>query len=170
MTIVDPLTPVGAWRSLHHCRDIARWLEGAGPVPVHTTLMQLEDVPGEEAVLAAVTFVAMRRRLLAERRPDLARTLDLSDFRPSLTAWGHSRTDLADDCLELVGDEAAGRPLTILARRLHATHGLSPVLALASLAKALGALLVETPAGYSSYSDLYCAETALISRLPLRMQ
>ncbi|MDX6302613.1 MAG: hypothetical protein QOF53_3827 [Nocardioidaceae bacterium] len=169
VTIVDALAPQVTWRALRSCRDVTRWLEAAAAVPVHTTLLQLECVPGEEAIIAAVTFVGIRRRLLAERRGVVAGDLEPATFRPSLEADPEDRVGLADGCLRLMAAEVAGRPLDDLARQLHEAHGLSAVLALAAVAKALGALLVEPFDGYLTYGDLYCAETAWMSRTAARL-
>jgi hypothetical protein len=165
MTIVDPLTPELTWRSLRSCRDVTRWLEAAAEVPVHTALMQLECVPGEEAVVAAVTFVGVRRRLLADR----AGSLGLVDFRPALSACVENRDGLADGCLHLIAEEAAGGPVVELARGLHESHGLSAVLALVAVAKDLGARLVGSLERYSTYGDLYRAETEWMSRYAARL-
>jgi hypothetical protein len=170
MTIVDPLTRQLTWRSLRSCRDVTRWLEAAAAVPVHTALMQLECVPGEEAVISAVTFVGIRRRLLAERRGTFAGNLDLVDYRPALWPCAENRDGLADGCLELIAEEAAGRPVVEVARRLHAGHGLSAVLALVAVAKDLGARLVGPFDRYPTYGDLYCAETEWMSRYAARLR
>jgi hypothetical protein len=166
MTIVDPLTPVLTWRSLRSCRDVTSWLEAAAAVPVHTALMQLECVPGEEAVVAAVTFVGVRRVLLAERRGDLTGLLDL---RPALSACVENRDGLADGCLQLIAEEAAGGSVVELARGLHESHGLSAVLALVAVAKDLGARLVGSLERYPTYGDLYRAETEWMSRYAARL-
>jgi hypothetical protein len=168
VTVVDALAPQVTWQALRSCRDVTRWLEAAAAVPVHTALLQLECVPGDEAIIAAVTFVGIRRRLLAERRGGRAGDLELSAVGPSLAADTENRVGLADGCLRLMADETAGRPMDDLARQLHADHGLSPVLALAAVAKALGALLVRPLDGFLTYGDLYCAETAWMSRTPAR--
>lgn len=168
MTIVDAPAPQVTWQALRSCRDVTRWLEAAAAVPVHTALLQLERVPGEEAIIAAVTFVGIRRRLLAERRGVVAGDLGAATFRPSLAADAEDRVGLADGCLLLMADEAAGRPLDQRARQLHEAHGLSAVLALAAVAKALGVLLVEPLDGFQTYGDLYCAENACMSRTAAR--
>jgi hypothetical protein len=169
MTIVDPRAPEFTWRSLRGCRDVTRWLEAAAEVPVHTALMQLECVPGEEAVVAAVTFVGVRRRLLAERRGDLAGNLGLVDFRSALSACVENRDGLADGCLQLIAEEAAGGSVVGLARGLHESHGLSAVLALVAVAKDLGARLVGSLERYPTYGDLYRAETEWMSRSAARL-
>lgn len=158
MTIVDPLAPQLNWQSLRSCSIVTRWLEAAAAVPVHTALMQLECVSGEEAVVAAVTFVGIRRRLLAECRGELPANLD--GLRTVLHSCVEDRDGLADDCLQLIAEEAVGRPLDHLARSVYATHGLSAVLALVAVAKGVGALLVGSVDGYLTYDDLYRAEEA----------
>lgn len=157
-------TPPANLRFLCNCRDLTRWLEGAGPAPVHIALMELEAAP-VEAIVAAATFVGIRRQILAELRT-LGHDPVLIDLRASLTVNAHEEKGLEEDCLELITREAAGRPIDALAERLHRTHGLHPVLAMASYAAALGRLLIEPPHGFPMYNELYIAEWAWLTGCP----
>lgn len=150
-----------SWRSLRNCRDVTRWLEGAGPVAVTIALSELEAAPVVEAVSAAATFVGIRRELLGVRwgtvtqDPDF---FDRHDLRNSLTVHAENEEGLSTGCLDVVAGVAAGRPMDDVVRRLNSAHGMHPVLAMAGLARAIGRLLVAPPQGFSTYNDLYFAE------------
>ncbi|MEP7090474.1 MAG: hypothetical protein ABI776_10245 [Nocardioidaceae bacterium] len=134
-------------------------------MPVHIMLSELEATP-VEAVVAAVTFVGIRRQILVERRRTCGQDIDVSQLRASLTVNAQNEEGLANDCLALIVEEAADRPTAALAEQLHRAHGLHPVLAMASFAKALGSLLLEPPDGFPTYNELYFAELAWMSGRP----
>lgn len=165
MMMASGLTARPTLRALLYCRDLTCWLEGAGPARVDVALLELEATP-VEAVVAAVTFVGIRRRILAERRGSFGQDRDLTDLRASLTVTARAEDGLADGCLGLIALEDADQPLDAMAERLYRTHGLQPVLAMASFAKALGQLLVGPPYGFPTYDELYLSELAWMSGPP----